>query len=78
MGLYLSMQDRPNYRKYTLPPVSRKYLFRILIYLFLLALLAGIAIYSRGTHRNPNPEDIHEIHQVEIEVPNTDLSDTSN
>jgi hypothetical protein len=71
--LILSMetQDRPDFKKYTLAPVSRKYLLRIVLYLVLLALVALLAIYSRGTHKQAEPQDVQEIHNLEIEVPDS-------
>lgn len=72
----MQKQDRPDFKKYTLPPVSRKYLLRIALYLLLLSLVAGIAIYSRGTHKKPDPADIEEINNLEIEMQGVELADS--
>lgn len=69
----METQERPDFRKYTLPPVSRKYLLRIIVYLILLSLVAVLAIYMRGTHKKQAPEDIQEIHQIEVELPEVEL-----
>lgn len=74
--LGMETQDRPDFKKYTLPPVSRKYLLRIVLYLFLLALVAGIAIYSRGTHREMDKQGNQEFDNLELEMPEIILSDT--
>lgn len=59
---------RPDFKQYTLAPVSRKFLLRILFYLLILSAIAYVALASLGQHRKMDPEDIQEINGVEIET----------
>ncbi len=61
-------RPRPDFKRHTLPPVSRKYLWRIIFYLAMLSVIIWIALASLGKHRKADPEKIHEIHGVELEV----------
>lgn len=64
-------QRRPDFKKYTLPPVSKKYLFRIIFYLVLLSVIIFIALSTHGKHKRLTEEQIEEVKGVQIELPDS-------
>lgn len=61
-------QKKIDFRRHTLPPVSKKYLWRIIFYLVMLSIIAYIALSTLGMHKKPNPETIDQIQGVTIEL----------
>ena len=61
-------QRRPDFKKYTLPPVSKKYLFRIIFYAILLTVIIVIALSTHGKHKRMSTDQIKEVNGVEIEL----------
>lgn len=64
-------QRRPDFKKYTLPPVSKKYLFRIIFYAVFLVVIIVIAISTHGKHKRLSHDEIREVNGVEIELNDT-------
>lgn len=61
-------RSRPDFKQYSLPPFSRKFLLRILFYVLVLSLIAYVALSTEGKHRKMDPETIQEINGVELEM----------
>ena len=64
------MEERKkiDFKRHTLPPVSKKYLWRIIFYLVMLSVIGYIALSTLGMHKKQNPETIDQIHGVTIEL----------
>lgn len=64
--------ERPkiDLKKHTLPPVSRKYLFRIIMYVVMLSVLGGFIYYASNRKPEPqpvkNPVNIKEIRGITL------------
>lgn len=63
-----------NLRQYSLKKVSKKYLLRIVLYIFLLFGISWMAITLKNNQKKENqlqPNEIQQIEKVTIEVPDS-------
>jgi len=64
------MEDRKklDFKRYTLPPVSRWYLWRIIFYVVLLIVVSAIIYATMDMKKGTNPDEIMEIDGVNFEL----------
>ncbi len=59
----MTERKKPDFKRHALPPVSKRYLFRIIFYVILLSVIVYIAL---STIEKKNEKDTNEVHEIEL------------